>query len=204
MTKPSSPTLPLQSRDVDSFITSARNGRLTAETIQLALSSGIAVDAVGGEVLNRAPALFWASRHGHTAVVTAVLEAGADSDVCDKYGQSSIFGCAFAGKAEVMRLLIERGGDVNKANRDGCTPLISLVRNNAGDAADRLLVLLERPELDLDVKFEGRTAEQWAREKGHHHLADAVHVEVGSSLTLFFWSESVFVVVGTRWALVCC
>ncbi len=41
----------------------------------------------------------------------------------------------------------------------GETPLIALVRFKSGDAAARLQVLLACPELDLDAKYAGKTAD---------------------------------------------
>jgi hypothetical protein len=38
-------------------------------------------------------------------------------------------------------------------------------------------LFLARPELDLDAKWRGKTAEQWAEEKGHRNLAQAIAAE---------------------------
>jgi ankyrin repeat protein len=79
--------------------------------------------------------------------------------------------------SEILQLLINAGGSVNEAASYGMTPLIALVRNSADDAAAALGVLLARPELDLDAKWEGKTAKQWAVEKSHPELAAVIGQE---------------------------
>jgi hypothetical protein len=84
---------------------------------------------------------------------------------------------AYTSTADIMQLLIDSGGSVNNPAYDGMTPLIALVRWNKGDAAARMRVLLARHELDLDVTYDRKTAEQWAQEKGHPDLAQAIVAE---------------------------
>jgi hypothetical protein len=80
--------------------------------------------------------------------------------------------------AAILQLLIDGGGSVNEASNEGLTPLIAVASANNGDAAARLDVLLARPELDLDAKCRGKTAEEWARQRGHPELAAAIAAEV--------------------------
>jgi ankyrin repeat protein len=107
----------------------------------------------------------------------ALLAAGADANVKDKSGETSVWWAAYESTAEIMQLLINGGSSVNEPRNDGVTPLIALVANNNGDAAAPLGVLLERPELDLDAKYTGKTAEEWAVNDGQSQLASAIAQE---------------------------
>ena len=69
---------------------------------------------------------------------------------------------------------------MNEPDRFGETPLIALARSDSGDAADRLEAFLARPELNLSVIFEGRTAEEWAVEEGFPEVAAVIAAEVSS------------------------
>jgi hypothetical protein len=116
--------------------------------------------------------------HGHLPMVRELLGAGADPNARSKTGATSVWRAARYGTAAALRELVEAGGDVNAADENGSTPLVTLVRNNVGDAAERLLVLLAAPSLDLHATSSGKSAVQWAREAGHHHLAELVQAEV--------------------------
>jgi ankyrin repeat protein len=97
-------------------------------------------------------------------VVVALLAAGADANVKNKFGETAVSWAAYDSTADILQLLIDVGGSVNKPDVDGRPPLITSVRMNLGDLAARLCVLM--PELDLDVTYEGKTAEKWAEEDG--------------------------------------
>jgi ankyrin repeat protein len=111
-------------------------------------------------------------------LVLALLVAGADANVKNNYGWTSVWWGAWFSTADVLQLLLDGGGSVNEPNSSGRTPLIALVSWTRGDVADRLGVLLGRPDLDLDATFEGKAAEEWAEEEGHPELAAAIAAEV--------------------------
>jgi hypothetical protein len=119
-------------------------------------------------------ALHWAVYRQHRQLVVTLLETGADANVKNGFGETSVWWAAQDSTADILQLLLDGGGSVNEPKNDGETPLIALVRDNEGDAPDRLGVLLARPELDLDVTYKGKTAEQWAEEEDHFELAAAI------------------------------
>jgi hypothetical protein len=94
-----------------------------------------------------------------------------------RFGATSLWWGACKTTAGILQLLIDSGGSVNEPDSIGETPLIALVKWSDGDTADKMHLLLAQPELDLDVKFEGKIAEEWAEEKGHPELAAAIGQE---------------------------
>lgn len=157
--------------DIESFVNSAWYGTLTPEGVTTAVVRGIPVHGRNSK---------WGLTALHYAVlrrrelVVALVAAGADANVKTDSGQTSVRWGASVGTADILQLLIDAGGGVNEPEIDGETPLIALVRNNRGDAAARLQLLLVYPDLDLDVKYRGRTAEEWAVSNGHPELAVAI------------------------------
>ena len=64
-----------------------------------------------------------AAEKGHTAVVTALLDAGADVNKADKFGSTPLYAAAGYGHTAVVTALLDAGTDVNKADDEGITPL---------------------------------------------------------------------------------
>jgi ankyrin repeat protein len=163
--------------DIDAFVFSAAWGPLTSEGVTTAMvTKGIPVNGLhsyyGSTALHKA---VWMKRR---ELVVALLAAGADANVKSNRGVTSVRLCAaHDSTARILQLLIDGGGSVNEPDNFGQTPLIALVSWNNGDAAARLGVLLARPELNLDVTYKGKTAEQWAEAKGHLDLAQAIAAE---------------------------
>ncbi len=110
-------------------------------------------------------------------LVVALLATNADANANDKYAATSVLWGAAYSTADILQLLIDGGGDVNEVSKFGDTPLIALAMDNCGDAAARLQVLLACPELDLDARSDGKTAEAWAVDRGHSQLAAAIAEE---------------------------
>ena len=87
---------------------------------------------------------------------------------------------------EVLQLLIDAGGDVNRES-GGFTPLFKAALHDKRDHARLLLAL---PSLDLTVTSAGKTAEQFASDNGKAVLAEMIAQEVnrGHSLPSFIVS----------------
>jgi ankyrin repeat protein len=161
--------------DVDGFVVSAQNDTLTPEGVTTAVARGIPVN--GRHSRSGFTALHWAVRPKRRNLVVALLAAGADANVKDKRGRTSAWRGALQSTADILQLLIDGGGSVNEPDNFGQTPLIALVRNNCGDAAARLQVLLACPELDLDATYYDKTPEEWATKLGYMELAAAIAQE---------------------------
>jgi ankyrin repeat protein len=161
--------------DIDAFVESAQYNKLTPEGVTTAVvTRGIPVN---GRSKWGYTALHWAVRCERRELVVALLAAGADSNTKNSFGDTSVLEGAAFSTADILQLLMDGGGSVNEPDIDGQTPLIALARNNCGDAAARLQVLLACPELDLDATYDGKTAEQWAVYMGRVELALAIAEE---------------------------
>ncbi len=164
--------------DIDAFVESARNNTLTPEGVMLAVvTRGISVN--GAYSILRSTALHWAVDNKRPEVVVALVAAGADANVKNSDGETSVWVGACNGTADILlQLLINSGGSVNEGDADeGQTPLIALVRWNYDDLAAQLKVLLACPELDLDAQYNGNTAGEWAAKEGYSQMAVAITKE---------------------------
>ena len=65
-----------------------------------------------------------AAQHGHPEVVSLLLEADADTDMCGNiYGETPLLSAAFNGDLDIVWLLLEAGADKEKFDIDGQTAL---------------------------------------------------------------------------------
>ena len=70
-----------------------------------------------------------------------------------------------SGHRDVAQLLIDRGADVNKADKDGWTPLYWACENGDTDVVEQLLGV---PGIDVNkADWSGRTPLHMACEDGH-------------------------------------
>jgi hypothetical protein len=162
--------------DIDAFVNSAGwPSTLTPECVATAVTLGIPIN--GRRSWDACTALHCTVYTGRREVVVALLAAGADANAADNDGETLVSWAAYNSTADILQLLLDGGGSVNKPDDDGETPLVSLVCSNRGDVAARLDVLLAQPELDLDAKYYGKTAKEWAEEEHHFELAAAIAEE---------------------------
>jgi hypothetical protein len=163
----------ISQEDINAFVDSAFNDTLTPAGVATAVGTrGIPVN--GHSSTCGSTALHWAVRLRRREVVVALLAAGADANANDKYAATSVLWGAAYSTADIVQLLIDGGGSVNEPDKFGDTPLIALVMDNVGDAAARLQVLFLCPDLDLDATSDGKTAEEWAVDRGCSQLACAI------------------------------
>ncbi|KAF3933651.1 Ankyrin-1 [Dactylellina cionopaga] len=105
--------------------------------------------------------LMKASEREHEEVVYVLLDAGADmeavSTLSETWGQTALGLAAFCGCESTVRLLVDRGANINVADRTGRTP-ISLAVNNATDryhwGHNAVVELLMERGADLKLKIE--------------------------------------------------
>ena len=67
-----------------------------------------------------------ASSKGHTEIVHALLEAGADVNLCTSDSKTALMKASACGNLGIVKLLAQAGADVNSASgykRDGCTAI---------------------------------------------------------------------------------
>lgn len=133
-------------------------------------AAGLAMDPEGGGL-----------RWGHLPTVLLALAHGANPTLHECHmGSTPMLWAACRGSVDILRALILAGGDVNEGDYEGMyVPLISVARGLAQDTAvDRARLLLAEPGLNPLAVREGRTAEQWARERSMPEVADVIAEEV--------------------------
>lgn len=85
-------------------------------------------------------ALLQAVRKGDVAAVRAALDAGVPADVKFRYDRTALSFAADRGQVEIVRLLLERGADVNaKDSFYGVTPIVWAASNGHAEVARLLL-----------------------------------------------------------------
>jgi hypothetical protein len=136
--------------DIDAFVDSVYWGTLIPEGVMAAVVTR-RVSVNGRHSSDGWTALHWAVARQCRELVVALLAAGADANVKDDIGATSVWWGAYGSTADILQLMIHSGGSVNEAIIDGDTSLMVIVRNNYRDAPARLQVLLACPELDLNA-----------------------------------------------------
>ena len=116
----------------------------------------------------------------HHDVVVWLLSHDADPN-----GYGVMWYGAIDSGASIFQLLIDAGGDVNRE----CWGQPPLFTAAWGDNCEvNVRVLLAQPSLDLTIKFEGRTPEEYARDDCIPGQTDLVAPEVsGEGASRFCW-----------------
>ena len=156
----------------DRLVTACRAGDLPSAVA--ALADGASVNEKGTNASGRESfPLRGAVWEDHHDVVVWLLSHGADPN-----GPGVMWYGAFSSTAAILQLLIDVGGDVNRAI-DGRPPLVCTAFH---DRVDNVRVLLAEPTLDLTVKCDNKTPEQYARHYGKAAQADMIAREVSEGL----------------------
>ncbi|UPG86113.1 ankyrin repeat domain-containing protein [Luteibacter aegosomatis] len=123
-------------------LAAAVNARREA-VVELLLSRGVAADQ---RLPGQATALMIAAAMGYPDIVERLLDAGAEANAEDAHGHAALHAAAqycFGGNdslraRRLLDVLIGRGADVNKADKDGATPLLLLLGSHMrpGSGAD--------------------------------------------------------------------
>jgi hypothetical protein len=115
--------------------------------------------------------LHLAAAFGTPAAVSALLAAGARVDAFSRNPQQNqpLHAALALGKnVETVRLLLEHGASANAAQAGGFTPIFSAATANRRDLAELLFSHGADPHRKNDL---GKTAADFARERGHAALA---------------------------------
>ena len=128
----------------------------------------------------------------HNDVVVWLLSHGADPNG----DRVMTYGARYT-SAAILQLLIDAGGDVNRKS-GGELPLFTAVEYIKSE--DRVRVLLAQPALNLTVKCDRKTPEQWARDNHTPALADMIAQEVsGKGWPFFCFHETTHSVLALLW-----
>lgn len=83
--------------------------------------------------------LMLAAQSGSVACVRALLELGAQANLCNQFGRTALALAAARGHAEVVGALCDAGADPNMVDADGIAPLHWAAAEGHVDAARALL-----------------------------------------------------------------
>jgi ankyrin repeat protein len=116
--------------------------------------------------------LHLAAGFGTPAALATLLKAGASVAAVSRNPQQNQplhAALALGRNAESIRLLLEHGASANAAQAGGFTPIFSAAVANRRDLVELLLAHGADP---LHISDQGKTAAQFARERGHKELAE--------------------------------
>ena len=116
--------------------------------------------------------LHLAAAFGTPVSVSILLAAGAQIETFSKnpqHNQPLHAALALGKNTETIRLLLEHGAPANATQAGGFTPLFSAAIANRRDLVEMLLALGADPHRKSDA---GKTAADFARERGHVEMAD--------------------------------
>jgi type II secretory pathway component GspD/PulD (secretin) len=114
-----------------------------------------------------------AAMQGETAVVSALLDKGADVNAKGKYsGWTPLMVAAKKGDADLVNLLLSHGADVDAKSRGRKrSALMEAVRNRSFESVKALLTAY--PDVDA-VDWEGYTVLMFAAVSGQHEIVNAL------------------------------
>jgi ankyrin repeat protein len=111
--------------------------------------------------------------YGHVAVLRALIQAGAKTDLVERTGVNLLHWAAITNRAAVIPELAKAGVDVNAIDEHGFTPLMYAATIDFGDTATLRALLASGA--DRRIKNEsGRTPLQQAKRLGYAQLAKAL------------------------------
>ena len=144
--------------------------------------------------------LFWAVRDDNIARVDALIKAGADVKVANRYGVTPLYLAALNGNAAIIEKLLKAGADANAAATEGETALMTAARSGHVDAAKVLIA--HGASVDARENWRGQTALMWAAAEGHADMIRelAAHgADVNARSTIQKWERQVTAEPREKW-----
>jgi len=114
-------------------------------------------------------ALHWAAATGDMALLTFLLDAGAERNAADRGGETPLHMAVRMGETGAVRRLLDAGADVNAATKNGMTPL----HHAALQAKPLMTELLVAHGSQINSRDSaGRSPADWAALKGRGKIVD--------------------------------
>lgn len=159
------------------FVSGVRPRSLDA--VSQTLSAGTDVNDAGGVGTT---ALMEASLRNRAKKVLLLLENGADKEVVeDSFGCNALTFACLSGSFEVVRILLDHGGNVNAQDRLSRTALMAAAAS--GNIGAVLLLMANGADALLESKF-GTTAADLAAIEGHTEILALLHPSAASARLL--------------------
>ena len=117
-------------------------------------------------------ALFYASRNGLASVVEWLVKAGNAVNHMDNISQSALFYATSKAQLGCMQRLLDLEANPNCIDSNGQTPLFYAANCNSLDACKILINHGARADYKDKSKPKRCTAQQWARDRRFHEVAD--------------------------------
>lgn len=102
---------------------------------------------------------------GRTADVADLLDNGGAVDCTDSRGRTPLMVACWAGRLEVVQLLLQRGADVNARNLTGTTAFMYAKSAALGSGSPAIMQCLVDRNADVEARDNhGKTALEYARD----------------------------------------
>jgi ankyrin repeat protein len=112
-----------------------------------------------------------AARNGHTDIVSALLDRGAEVEAKDSIDRTALMIAARNGHTDIVSALLDRGAEVEAKDSIDLTALMLAVQNGHTDIVS---ALLERGADVNAVRRDGTTALMFAALKGHAEIVSTL------------------------------
>ncbi|MGF1625156.1 MAG: ankyrin repeat domain-containing protein [Alphaproteobacteria bacterium] len=131
-----------------------------------------------GRDLGRRPLTVIAVSNNDVAMLTLLLDYGANANETDGTGNSPLSQASALGNIDAVDRLIAAGAQVNWANQQGMTPLMRAAQAGAVGVIRRLLDAGALVDL---TDFTGRDALSWAESSNHQRAAQILRDALAGS-----------------------
>lgn len=136
---------------------------------------------VGGAkgTLTNQTVLYLAVTRGREDLVQKLLERGANPNIADSEGGIALAEACIGASVnpEIVKMLVDKGADINKQEKNGAPPLIYIASNTdaTGDRRQAIVKILLGAGANKFVKDKtGKTALDWAKKSGNKDVLEMV------------------------------
>lgn len=113
--------------------------------------------------------LLWATYHGEMSAMRYLIEQGADKEVKNKNGRTTLMEAVRCSHLDVVRYLVEQGADASSLDDEGNSALMHLLLSDIAKNEDSILptakLLLEHGAPPIQSNKQGKSAKSIARTK---------------------------------------
>ncbi len=147
-----------------------------SDSLKAILETGAKADAPGSDRIQKKTPLMEAARLGEVRNVELLLKHGADPEICDVRGRTTLMFAASAPKysARIVKLLLTKGAERLRADKSGNTALLLAVKAKNQETALHLLSLFPDFNKKDSNTLVGFAAMKYAIDAGNLELVKAI------------------------------